>query len=62
MQLTTHNGDNVDSEGAGTVAIDINQVGESALPQEGTIIFTGEDGTQSEFPFSFVSVGGRGLA
>lgn len=44
----THNGETVDTDGGGTVAIDINQVSESALAHEGTIIFTNEDGTQSK--------------
>ena len=45
LQLAS-NGEDTESNG---VAIDINQVNDSSLPPEGTLIFTGEDGTQSNF-------------
>lgn len=40
----------MDGEGGGSVAIDLNHVSEGTLGQEGTIILTGEDGSQSKSP------------
>lgn len=50
-QITTQNGESLDGESGGsggTVAIDLNQVSEGTLAHEGTILLTGEDGSQSK--------------
>ncbi|KAG0712190.1 DNA-binding protein P3A2 [Chionoecetes opilio] len=45
--IATQNGESLDGEnGTGTVAIDLNQVSEGTLAHEGTILLTGEDGSQ----------------
>ncbi|XP_050710544.1 DNA-binding protein Ewg-like isoform X3 [Eriocheir sinensis] len=47
--ITTQNGESLDGESggsAGSVAIDLNQVSEGTLAHEGTILLTGEDGSQ----------------
>ena len=49
-QIATQNGESLDGESggsAGSVAIDLNQVSEGTLAHEGTILLTGEDGSQS---------------
>ncbi|XP_047479883.1 DNA-binding protein Ewg-like isoform X3 [Penaeus chinensis] len=46
VQGVAHNGESVDGESGGSVAIDLNHVSEGTLGQEGTIIITGEDGSQ----------------
>ncbi|XP_068243419.1 DNA-binding protein P3A2-like [Palaemon carinicauda] len=43
--ITTQNGESLDGEN-GSVNIDLNQVAEGSLSHEGTIILTGEDGSQ----------------
>ncbi|KAK7067170.1 GTPase regulator Nrf1 [Halocaridina rubra] len=43
--ITTQNGESLDGEN-GSVNIDLNQVAEGTLGHEGTIILTGEDGSQ----------------
>ncbi|XP_071521910.1 uncharacterized protein [Panulirus ornatus] len=48
-QITTQNGESLDGESGGSggsVAIDLNQVSEGTLAHEGTILLTGEDGSQ----------------
>ncbi|XP_069175853.1 DNA-binding protein P3A2 isoform X7 [Procambarus clarkii] len=47
--ITTQNGESLDGESGGSggsVAIDLNQVSEGTLAHEGTILLTGEDGSQ----------------
>ncbi|XP_042206719.1 DNA-binding protein P3A2-like isoform X4 [Homarus americanus] len=47
--ITTQNGESLDGENGGSggsVAIDLNQVSEGTLAHEGTILLTGEDGSQ----------------
>lgn len=56
LQITTQNGESVDGESGSSVAIDLNHVSEGSLGQEGTIIITGEDGSQSKFVLSVMSV------
>ncbi|XP_066979774.1 DNA-binding protein P3A2 isoform X2 [Macrobrachium rosenbergii] len=45
VQGIAHNGESLDGEN-GSVNIDLNQVAEGSLSHEGTIILTGEDGSQ----------------
>ena len=50
-QIATQNGESLDGESGGSassVAIDLNQVSEGTLAHEGTILLTGEDGSQSK--------------
>ncbi|KAK8728633.1 hypothetical protein OTU49_009062 [Cherax quadricarinatus] len=49
VQGIAHNGESLDGESGGSggsVAIDLNQVSEGTLAHEGTILLTGEDGSQ----------------